>query len=142
MKRLICALVLSGVWSATSASQAADGPPPTFAVHGPTIAAFFAPVTRSDLDNDPDTNEALSDFQYYAGLVGAPLRKAGIDFREADARSFRIRNGSRLRTFRIGKIGVGYYFVAPGRKPQIEYGVMTDSDLLDKARKYFGIPIE
>ena len=142
MKRLICALVLIGVWPATSALQAADGPLPPFAVHGPTIIAFFAPMTRSELDSAPDTSESLSDFQYYAGLAGTPLRKAGIDFREADARLFRIRIGSRLRTFRIGKIGVGYYFVAPGRKPQIEYGVMTDSDLLDKARKYFGIPID
>jgi hypothetical protein len=33
----------------------------------------------------------------------------------------------------------GYYLVAYGKKPQIEYGVMTDTDLLDLAKQYFGL---
>jgi hypothetical protein len=41
----------------------------------------------------------------------------------------------------MSKIGVGYFFIAPGKEPHVEYGVMTDADLLDAARKYFGIAI-
>lgn len=110
-------------------------------IHRPTILAFFPPVTRSDLDSDEDTNETLSDFQFYAGEVRTPLRNAGIDFLDADAPSFRIRIGTQVRTFKTGKISVGYYFIAPGKKAHVEYGVMTDADLLDVARKYFGIAI-
>jgi hypothetical protein len=41
--------------------------------------------------------------------------------------------------FRLGKVKVGYYFVAPGKKPRIKYGVMTDADILQMADEYFGI---
>lgn len=33
---------------------------------------------------------------------------------------------------------VGYYLISPGKKPRIEYGVMTDTDLLQVAKDYFG----
>jgi hypothetical protein len=111
-------------------------------IHGPTIVAFFPSVTAKDLDSDANTNEALSDFQFYNGEVRNSLHKARIEFREADAPSFRIRCGNTVRTFRTGKISVGYYFVAPNKEPHIEYGVMTDVDILDAARKYFGLEIQ
>jgi hypothetical protein len=70
--------------------------------------------------------------------VRGPLRKAGIEFHELYAHSFRLRIGSKLTTFKLVKIDVGYYLVARGKKPRIEYGVMTDSDLLRVANEYFG----
>jgi hypothetical protein len=33
----------------------------------------------------------------------------------------------------------GYYFIAHGKKPHVEYGVMTDADLLAAAKQYFGV---
>jgi hypothetical protein len=107
-------------------------------VRGPTVVAFFEPVPQSKLDKDPDTNESLADFQLYARSVREPLRKEGIEFHELYAHSFRLRIGSKLTTFRPVKVDVGYYLVAPGKKPRIEYGVMTDSDLLQVANEYFG----
>jgi len=107
--------------------------PPSFEITGPTIIAFFSPVTQ----NQTDDNEALSDFQFYFSKVGDPLKRAGISLYRADAHSFRVRNAGRSQTFRSGKIVVGYYLVSPGVAPQIQYGVMTDSDLLEIARKYF-----
>jgi hypothetical protein len=101
--------------------------------------AFFEPVTQAKLAKDPDTNEALADFQLYASSVRAPLRKAGIEFHELYARSFRLRVGNQLTTFRPVKEDVGYYLVEPGKKPRIEYGVITDADLLQVANEYFGI---
>jgi hypothetical protein len=43
-----------------------------------------------------------------------------------------------VTAFRPLKGNVGYHFVVPGRKPRIEYGVMTDADLLQVANEYFG----
>jgi hypothetical protein len=142
MNRFLLVLVLACLSAAAGNSQSVGKPPPIFVVHGPIVVAFFPPVTRADLDSDPDANEALSDFQFFAGSVKAPLRKAGIDFQEADALSFKIRIGMKTRTFKTGKDGVGYYFIAPGKSPHVEYGVMTDVDLLAAARKYLGIPIQ
>ena len=133
---------LLAVFSATGNSQAVGRQPQPFVIHRPTIVAFFPPVTESELNSDADTNEALSDFQLYADQVQAPLRKAGIDFHVANARSFKIRIGTTIRTFQTGKDGVGYYLIAPGKRPQIEYGVMTNADLIDVARKYFGGAIQ
>jgi hypothetical protein len=49
-----------------------------------------------------------------------------------------VRVGKIVKAFRPVKGDVGYYFVAPGKKPRIEYGVMTDADLLQVANEYFG----
>jgi hypothetical protein len=110
---------------------------PVIVVRGPTVVAFFEPQAK--LDKDPDTNEALADFQLYARRARAPLAKAGIEFHELYARSFRLRSGNKWTRFRTVKEGVGYYLVAPGKKPHIEYGAMTDVDLLQAANQYFGI---
>ena len=108
-------------------------------VRQPTIVAFFPPVTQAEL-NDGETNEALSDFQYYAGRVRAPLRNAGIELHEVYAHSFQIRIGKEVTTFHPVKAAVGYYLAVPGKKPRVEYGVLTDFDLLKIATEYFGRP--
>ena len=102
---------------------------------------FFAPEKGKELKNDSDVNEVLSDFQLYYSQASAPLRKAGIDFADTDTLTFKIRIGKKVQRYRMGEIGVGYFFIAPGKKPHIEYGVQTDADLLEAARKYFGIAI-
>jgi hypothetical protein len=142
MKRLIVALMLAIGGTGSGYSQVATKSFPIFDIHQPTIVAFFPHITDAEMESNPDTNEALSDFQFYAGTASKPLREAGIDFQVADTRSFTIRSGSRVRSFKTGKIGIGYYFIAPGKKPHIEYGVMVDADILDVASKYFGIAIK
>ena len=115
---------------------------PTLEVHQPTIVAFFPPVTDAELSKDDGTNETLADFQYYAGKVREPFKQAGIAFHEVYARSFHIRNGRANTTFRPVKTDVGYYLVSPGKKPRIEYGVMTDADLFQVANEYFGTKVK
>jgi hypothetical protein len=137
MKQLIGLLTLFALSAATGNSQNAGKTVPTFVIQRPTIVAFFAPAKQSD--NDADTNEVLGDFQLYATRAHPHLEKAGIDFIVATTVSFRVRTGMKLRSFRTGKIGVGYYFIAPDKEPHVEYGVMTDTDLLDRARQYFGM---
>lgn len=133
--------MLVAVCAGTGNAQNTAKPVPVFDIHGPTIVAFFAPTTGKELKNDADIDEALGDFQLYYSQASAPLRKAGIDFPGTDTLTFNLRIGKKLRRYRMRKIGVGYFFITPGKEPHIEYGVMTDADLLDAARKYFGKPI-
>jgi len=131
----IAAVALLSPWLAA-------GTPETIVVRGPTIIAFFAPVTAAELDKDPDTNEALADFQVYAARSRKRFQGSGIDFREIYALSFNIKRGGSTTTFRSGKSGVGYYFVTSNGKPHVEYGVRTDDDLVRIAREHFGIIVK
>ena len=110
--------------------------PAAIEIQRATIIAFCPPTTKAGV-TDADASEALSDFQFYAERIKQPLNKAGIGFQILYARSFRIRLGSETIVFRP-KTDIGYYLIAPGKKPLIEYGVMTDSDLLLVAKRYFG----
>ena len=107
-------------------------------VRGPTVVAFFKPVSDKVIEKDTGTNEALSDFQLYSRQVRGPLQQRGVEFQEMYATSFRVQDGNRVVLFRPGKVKVGYYFVSPGKKPLIQYGVMTDADVLRMADEYFG----
>jgi len=112
---------------------------PVFVIRRPTVVAFFA-VTARDR-NDPDTNGALSDFQFYAAKVRGPLSRQGIAFKEVYVRSFRVIHGGRTIRFRArGK--VGYYFAAPATTPKVEYGVETDLDLIQMAARYFRLTMK
>ena len=136
MKQWTCtALLLVLAFGCAAAGQKAKMP--TFAIAGPTVIAFFRPVTEAELEKDPDTNEILSDFQLYASLAAPRLKKAGIDFEVASAIKFRIKDDTAVHTFTAGKVWVGYYFVAPGKKPRVEYGVHDDADILEIATQYF-----
>ncbi|MEA2238601.1 MAG: hypothetical protein QOC81_3325 [Thermoanaerobaculia bacterium] len=134
MKRVVLSLLLALV-----AAQlfAANSKP--IRVSGPTIIAFFSPVTEKELDQDLDLNDALDDFQVYVRDARGPLEKSGIRLHEIYAHQFRITINGRATTFKPGKVDVGYYFVAPGKKPFVSYGVATDEDLFRMARDYFRV---
>jgi hypothetical protein len=100
--------------------------------------AFFEPVSDAELKVQPDLNEALSDFQFYASGARKAFLKSGIDFHEIYAKSFKIRIGTRTTTFRPGKVTVRYYFMAPSMKARVDYGVNTDIGLVAIAKEYFG----
>jgi uncharacterized protein YggE len=144
MKRLIVVFGVATVCllSARIPAVLATEKPPVIVVEGRTIVAFFPPVSNAELEKDPDTNEALADFRFYANQVREPLKKAGVEFRELYTHSFQVRVGNTVTTFRTTKADVGYYLVVPGKKPRIEYGVMTNADLLQVATDYFGIPAQ
>src|ERR1700752_1968379 len=109
---------------------------PLFDIHQPTVLAFFRPTSHAD---EPGTgpNDSLSDFQVYLRQASAPLGKAGIEVHDVYARSFKVRDGMKTTTFQTKKIGIGYYLVSPGKKPRVEYGLMSDSDLVRVASEYF-----
>ena len=120
----------------TSAYAAEKGP--TINVTSPTLIAFFPPVTQGEVEKDDETSEALSDFQWHLGQVKQKLEQAGITVHELYVRRFEIVTGNKKKLFKPGKIKVGYYFVKPGKLPKVEYGVMSDIDIVDAAGEYFG----
>ena len=52
---------------------------------------------------------------------------------------FEVKVGRRWQTVRP-RVSVGYYFIAPGREPEIEFGVEDTGSIVDLARKYFKLP--
>jgi hypothetical protein len=136
---LACAIVLAVLFLLDRSLVAAQKPD-VIVVDRPTVVAFFPPVTDAEMEKDPDTNEALSDFQFYAMSVRKRLEAAGIQFKEIYATSFGVQVHGKTRVFRPKKIQVGYYFVTPDKPPRIQYSVMTDVDILLVATEYFHLP--
>jgi hypothetical protein len=137
--KLVAALALCSAFALPVGHSQNQPKSPMFLIRRPTVIAFFPPVTEKELKGDPDTNEALADFQEYTSRVRAPLMKLGVNFKEVYASSFRVTVSGKTSTFRPGAVGVGYYFVAPGNKPRVEYGVNTDIGIISVAKEYFGI---
>ena len=108
-------------------------------VSRPTVIVFFRLSANESSAVTQETNEALADFHIYAKQVRDRLAKMGIDFREVYASSFRVTTGGKSTTFHIGPATARYYVVAPGKEPRIEYGVETDSDLVQIATEYFRV---
>ena len=139
-KRAFSAVSFVAIWGWLGCLQGFAQSPPTFVIHQPTIIAFF-PTTQAEVDRDGDVGEALGDFDYYVSLAEKRLLSAGVAIHVVNARSFQIRVGKKTVTFRPKKNEIGYYFIGPGKEPHIEHDVMVDEDILDAARKYFGIVI-
>jgi hypothetical protein len=137
MKKLGILLVLAFASSSVSGAAPDYKVPPQFPVQRPMIVAFF-PVTAAEL-KDVYTNEALSDFQFYVSRVDKPLHKVGVTLHRVYAQSFKIQILTGIQVFQPEEGNCGYYFIAPGKKPKVEYGVMTDADLYQEAAAYFGI---
>ena len=135
--RILLAIVTLSLLCSTLAAERER----TFLIRRATVIAFFPPVSEQEL-SDAGHNESLAHFQYSANEVRKPLHDAGITFIENYAESFRIRIGKAVTTFRPEKIKVGYYLIAPGKEPRVEYGVMTEDNLLKIAREYFGSTVK
>ncbi|HKO13163.1 MAG TPA: hypothetical protein VJV22_14405 [Acidobacteriaceae bacterium] len=105
-------------------------------VRGPTVVACFVPVTDADMEKYPNLNESLSDFQLYTAQARQPLQQRGIAFRVLSAHRFRMQVRGKVVNYLVG--GVAYYFVAPDKRVHVHTGVMTDTELVEAADRYFG----
>jgi hypothetical protein len=130
---LVCSVIPCSV---VSSGQTNPHHPQIIAINGPTVVAFFAPDHSTSARSEADSGEAFSDFQLYAEQAGKPLAERGIDLEKIHAGSFKLKIANSVTTFDVRRYGVGYYRIAPGKKPQILQGVMTDSDLLGMAENY------
>jgi hypothetical protein len=111
-------------------------------VAGPTVVAFFPPVTQAEVDADDELAAVLDDFTWHLSSAARALREAGVAVHVRFAAAVRLRDAGTEREFVPGgeMRGVGYLLVLPGRAPRMLRGVMTDIDLLSAAADYFGRP--
>ena len=141
MKWIGCIVGFLALLAGLASAQETAKPIPVFAIHGPTIVAFYPHYSKEEqeeIEKGEGDAAVMEDFSFYAAEVNKRLKDAGIDFLTEETRSFKVRVGTRVYFFPGGKVNIGYYFIAPGKKPHVEYGVMTDTGLLEVARKYFG----
>jgi len=110
---------------------------PVFAIERPTVIAFY-PDTAKATGKYGDGDDSYSEFKLYSASARQPLEMGGVDMQEVYTREFRVVLDGRTTTFRPKRKENGYYFVAPGKKPRIEYGVMSDQDIVRIAHEYFG----
>ena len=110
--------------------------PAPFAIGGPTVIAFFPSEAKVE-GKETDFNDSLSDFQLYTASAQRKLENANVEFQVVYTRSFQVALDGKLITFSPPRAEPGYYFVMPGKKPRIEYGVMPDTDIVQIAHEYF-----
>jgi hypothetical protein len=135
---LIASLCL-GPLTAAHAQTMAFQKHPIIVVTGPTVIAFFGQPSETGLMTGA-RYKASSNFHLHAAHARKAFTNLGIAFHELYTDSFGLRTGNLLLIFHPGKAGGGYYLIAPGLKPCIEYGILSDADLLQLAKRYFGQP--
>ena len=140
MKRFFSTVLLVVILAWSGSRQGTAQSSPIFVIRQPTIIAFF-PTTQAEVDSGADDEEALADFNYYVYVAEKRLHNAGVAIHVVNTRSFQIRTGRRMVNFQPKENEIGYYFIAPGKEPHIEHDVMSDEEILDAARKHFGITI-
>lgn len=131
----LLAYSLSQEPSALGENSESDNP---VIITGPTVIAFFPPVSQQQVDADPDLNEVLADFQWHLGGAREELEQLGVTVHELYKNRILISDTGREHVF-SPNTELGYYIVSPGREALVIYGVTTDVDLIDEARGYFGV---
>ncbi len=134
MKCIAAALLLATV--AVAAPPAKAPAVRTFLVQQPTVIAFFS-LKPGDL-TDPDTKESYKEFQQYVAAARRELGRHGVRVEEAVAASFEVVIGKAKLRYTPVRRQCGYYFIAPGRQPQVALGVISDDDIVRAAQRYFG----
>ena len=113
----------------------------TVVVTGPTLVAFFPANTQARVDADSgDFATAADDFMYYLGNAQDSLTARGVkvEVRIADTLKFESTGHIWRWTPPRDSSEIGYYLTAPGRLPQVLYGVQVTEDLIDAAATHLG----
>lgn len=109
----------------------------TLKVQGKVVVFFTISQQEYDLlpkDTDTGVDEVLDDFNYYAGLAADSMKRTGYETMITGSRYIQIKfNNGTFKTFDrlAGKESkVGCIFSDGINEPKIEYGVLTDLDLI------------
>jgi len=135
-------IVLIAAGGAACAGQKAAKGVPVIQVKGPTIITHFKEISEEELNKGEGDAEAADDYSYYLYKAEKRFKASGIVLRSILGTRFRVKAGDKLLDFSDDEVGVGYYFIMPGKDAEAEKGVMTDEDLIETAQKYFGRKIE
>lgn len=129
--RLVAAVLGATLFFGGQRSASEETWPAPIVVSGPTVIAFFMAGRSKEL-----SSAARADFERYAAKAAPALKEAGIDFHELyPKRSIEIQTQGHTQVLKP-RFGVGYYFLTADGKSKIEYGIKTDTHLLQHARQY------
>jgi hypothetical protein len=120
--------------------------PDTIAADKPTLLAFVL-VNPEEIDANPEGDMAIiaDDFAYYIGTAIPVLDSLGVQVVETLDSVIVLRNAEgAMRTFPVlggDSLRVGYWLLGAGTTPEyLGGGVRVSDDLIERARKHFGIP--
>ncbi len=102
---------------------------------------FWGP-SENELDstmNDNDT-EVYSDYYYYAGKANPILKELGIEIKDTTSRLIKINYGNdKVEIFKREQNSIGYIFTDGEQRPEFIKVVLTDVDLISKAKEFFHV---
>jgi hypothetical protein len=102
---------------------------------------YFSPV-QSDLDvaYGKDLDEALDDFAYYISRADSTMKKLGIKTVYNTSTVIEVPYGEAQRITVDRRVqSFGYIFTDGKKRPLVIDYVLTDLDLIETAKDYFGI---
>jgi hypothetical protein len=123
--------------SVVAASGARIFPAPDRVMNGPTVIAFYA-LTKEQVARGGDASEAFADFERQLKGVDRALDSLGVrlDYQYSDTIQYQVNGVAHAWHPPSDSLRVGYLFLGPGRILDVQYGVMTNSDLLDQTRNW------
>jgi hypothetical protein len=102
---------------------------------------YFGPA-QSELDvvSGREPGEALDDFAYYISRADTTVRRLGITTEYNASAVIEVPYGEQQRVIIDRRIqSFGYIFIDGKRKPLVIDYVLTDLDLIDTAKDFFGL---
>lgn len=105
-----------------------------FEISGPTVIAYF---DYANLQSDPNFSDTFGDFQFSVQGMRERLDQAVVRVHECH-RSFELQVRGKRQRFDIEPKGAGYYLISPDKAAHVERGVITDDDLIEVMKQYFG----
>lgn len=129
--RQVAAVLGATLFLGGQGSASGETRPAPIVVSGPTVIAFFMAGRSREL-----SRAARADFERYAARAAPALKEAGIEFHTLfPKRSIEILTQGHTRVLKP-RFGAGYYFLTADGESRIEYGIKTDTDLLQHARQH------
>ncbi len=102
---------------------------------------YFGPAQSAlDVVNGKDLDESLDDFAYYISRADTTLKRLGITTEYNASIVIEVPYGENHKALVDRRIqAFGYIFFDGKRKPLVIDYVLTDLDLIDTAKDFFGI---
>lgn len=101
---------------------------------------FWGPSpAESDSMNDDDT-EVYCDYYYYLSKSSSTLKEFGIELKDTTSLLIKINyDNDKTAIFKREPNSIAYIFNDGNQKPEVVKEVMTDIDIVSKAKKFFKI---
>lgn len=112
-------------------------PAPERDIVGPTVIAFY-PLVGMYGASGQDSLKAFTDLDDKISGAGRALDSLGVRFyfQYSDTVKYRAGNVAEVWHSPSDSLKVGYLFLAPGRAPDVQYGMRSNADLIRRTRDW------